>query len=132
MRRPIGIWIATAYLLAMLVPHVSSPASPLWSGGSPFAVTLSLGMPLLGIVLLMSLSRWAVLATAIMAGMQAAFYLVFAFDPASVVLLLGLGSPSHDVYVAPIENHLTPLVGLAATTAIALYSAWLWRRGVLR
>ena len=127
--RPIGVWIATAYLLGVLAFAIS-PGSPIWHG-SPTAI-LVLAAGLLSVLFLQLLSRLAVLTTAVVAALQAAFYVVHVLDPPSIIPLLGLGSPAHDVYVVPIQNHLVPLVYLAATVPVTLYAAWLWRAGVLR
>jgi hypothetical protein len=128
--RPIGVWIASTYLLGMLVLSASDSGAPIWHGSATAA--LMSAVVLLGVLLLLLLSRWAVLTTAVVAGMQAAFYLVFMVDPPSVIPLLGLGSPAHDIYVVPIRDHVTPLVYLAGTVTVPLYATWLWRAGVLR
>jgi hypothetical protein len=129
MGRPVGVWIATAYL-GVVALAAGNPWSPLWRG-SPF-ILLSLAAMLLSIALLWSLSRWAVLATAILAGMEVAFFLVMRLDPSWIGVLLGSGSPYHDTYVVVSHGGVARLVHLAALAAIPLYSAWLWRRGALR
>ena len=127
--RPVGVWIAAASLLGMLASAIA-PGSPIWHG-SPIAI-LVLAAGLISVILLLLLSRLAVLATAAVAAVQAAFYLVYVLDPPGVIPLLGLGSPIHDVYVVPIQNHIAPLMYLGATVAVTLYAVWLWRAGVLR
>ncbi|HEX5998237.1 MAG TPA: hypothetical protein VFZ16_02390 [Hyphomicrobiaceae bacterium] len=127
--RPIGIWIAMVYL-AVLALGASNPWSPLWSG-SPFIV-LSLAAMLLSMALLWSLSRWVVAATAVVAALQSAFFLIALLDPSWIVVLLGYRSPYHDTYVVVSHGGVAQLVHLAALAAIPLYSAWLWRRGALR
>jgi hypothetical protein len=129
MRRPIGIWIAAAYL-GVLALGLSHPGSALWLG-SPIVV-LSLAAAILSMVLLTSLNRWAVLATAILASAQAAFYLVWLVDPRRAASLLGLRSPYHDTYIIVIHSGFVPVAHLAVLAAISLYAVWLSRTGILR
>ncbi len=119
--RPIGVWIAMAYLLGLLALAV------FWALTAPIVpIAFSVLLLCLSVVLLSSLNRWAVLATAALAAMQVGSYLSANSSPVPEPL------GSANTIVVSIQYNLVPLVFLAATIAVALYTAWIWRRGVLK
>jgi hypothetical protein len=133
--RPIGVWIATAYLLvlqALVVLWLMN--APTW-GGSLFIVqALAAFLPLLSTILLLFLNRWAVLTIGALTAFQVASYVAYlGSNPSHEIerIIERMGSANTVVYVYSIQYNVAPLVLLAVTVAVLLYTAWLWRRGVL-
>lgn len=120
--RPIGVWIATAYLLALVVLAVIILTASISS--KSFFVVLALMALLSSVVLMLCLNRWAVLTTAVLAALQAGSYL--GANQSHAIELLG--SPN---IVYSIQCNFAPLMYLAGTFAVLLYTTWLWRMGVL-
>jgi hypothetical protein len=129
-RRPIGVWIAAAYLLALLallVIYLRMFVSFDSLSGSLVCMIVLLIVPS-AVILLLCLSPWAVLATAALAAILTGNYLSsLGFDASRVMAPVD----TSDTVVFLIEDNLAPLMFLAPTVAVALYTAWLWRRGVL-
>ena len=125
--RPIGVWIAVAYLLALVALAVVNLAASI-SGTLPF-VALALIVLLSSVGLLFSLSRWAVLPIAVQTALQVWGYLTHLVSDQSRAIepLLSAG-----IAVYAIQYNLAPLVYLAGSLAVFLYTAWLWRAGILR
>ena len=71
MGRPIGVWIATVYLLVLLTLAAFWTLSLSIRGGSLFVL-----LTLLSAILLPLLNRWAVAATAALAVGQGGSYLI--------------------------------------------------------
>ena len=125
MGRPIGVWIATAYLFAQfalitlyLYLFVSIEGGTILSLLKCAAAVLTM---LLGVILLLALSRWAVLTIGLLAALQATSLLEYLTADSSTFI---------DTQGS--DTILVPLVISAATITVFLYSAWLWRGGVLR
>ncbi len=132
MGRPIGVWIALAYLLGLLVLS----AIYLWAAIEAGRVHLILqctaaALALLpGVVLLVAQSRWAILAIGLLTAWQALSFVEAYLPPHGTTFINPHGSDTV-VYVVAITYIWGPLLLLGATTAVLLYSAWLWHRGVL-
>jgi hypothetical protein len=126
MGRPIGVWIATAYLVVLLALAVFWNLDTPMSTRSVFVLLIPMTLLLLNVILLPSLSRWAMPATAGVAATQGSSYLFAILSP----VLEPIAPPNSVVF--SIQYNFAPLIFLAATVAVALYTAWLWRTGVLR
>jgi|SRR5262245_943182 len=142
MARPVGVWIAIGYLALLLalaivvligpLPLASailtvpfrSPTGILVTGG--FVLTIAVFLAA-SIVLLWLLRRWAVPTTGVLAGMVATgFYL-----SAGPTVLARLSVHTYAFVDAVGFNFIAPFY-LAGTAAVFVYTAWLWRAGVLR
>ncbi|HEY7551272.1 MAG TPA: hypothetical protein VH913_17370 [Hyphomicrobiaceae bacterium] len=121
MGRPIGVWIATAYLLVLLALAVFWTLSLSMRSGSLFVL-----LSLLSAILLPLLNRWAVLATAALAVGQGGSYLM------TVLSRVPVPRDTASTVTFSVQYNFAPLVFLAATVAVALYTVWLWRAGALR
>jgi hypothetical protein len=126
MGRPIGVWIATAYLLVLLAVAVFWNLDAPMGSGRVFVVLMSVTLLLLSMTLLPSLSRWAMPATVGVAATQGGSYLLAILSPVTEPIA------SPNTVVLSIQFNLVPPIFLTATIAVALYTAWLWRTGVLR
>ena len=122
MRRPIGVWIATVYLLVLLTLAVFWTLSLSIRSGALFVV-----LALASAILLLLLNRRAVAATAALAVGQAGSYLITVLSHVPVPV-----GTANTVTFSIQYNFAAPLAFLAATVAVALYATWLWRTGTLR
>lgn len=131
MRWLIGVWIVTAYLLVLLALGVLYLATAIEGGSVRSIVVLVVGvlLALLSTIFLLAGSHWAVLAIGALAVMQASSYLVY-FATTGTSFMQVRGSDTV-VHVFSFTYVLGPLVLMGATGAALLYTAWLWRRGVL-
>jgi hypothetical protein len=122
--RPVGVWIAVAYLLALsVVAVVVTLGTPSWGRVVLLAVIL---LPAIGLLLI--LSRWTILPLGALAMLQVSDYTAYLmFDTSRAI-----SRPLSDVAVYAIHYNITPLVYLAGTLAVLLYTAWPWRAGILR
>jgi hypothetical protein len=77
-------------------------------------------------ILLLLLNRRAVVATAALAVGQAGSYLITVLSHVPVPV------GTANTVTFSIQYNFAPLAFLAATVAVALYAAWLWRTGALR
>ena len=133
MGRPVGIWIASAYLLAFGLLVLSLLYLVVQSGGGIGFILcgLLLGsatvvVALSGAILLLAQRRWAVPPIGLLAMWQA--WIAYLSAQASAFVDQEGSTPAVD---AGAISYL-PLVLLSATIGALLYSGWLWQRGVLR
>jgi hypothetical protein len=141
MAKPVGVWIALVYLVLLLalagivlivpLPLASAILTvPIQTGNRVLAVLAfvpTIAAFVLGsIVLLWLLRRWAVVTTGVVAALTAVgFYL--SGVPTEVTALHAAAN-----FVAnSFGFNLLALIYLAGTAAVFVYTAWLWRRGVL-
>jgi hypothetical protein len=141
MARPIGVWIALVYLVLLLalagivliapLPLASAILTvPIQTGYRVLAVVAfvpTIAAFLLGsIVLLWLLRRWAVLTTGVVAALTAAGFYLSSF-PTEVTALHAAAYFIVDTF----GFNFVALIYLTGTAAVFVYTAWLWRRGVL-
>jgi hypothetical protein len=131
MRRPIGVWIVTAYLLVLLAPGVLYLVAAVERGSAQFIVAsmAAVLVVLSSAIFLLASSRWAALAIGVLAVMEAASYL--AYLGTSGTHFIQVRGSDTVVHVVSFAYILGPLVFMGATGGALLYTAWLWRRGVL-
>jgi hypothetical protein len=126
--RPIGVWIATIYLMLVLALAVLYLAAAIQSGNgrAVFTQTTAVLIVLSSAISLFVLSRWTALATGLLAAFQVGSYLAYlGADTAQLDELGGFGTVVH---LISISHNLTPLVFLAGTLATFLYALWLLAR----
>jgi hypothetical protein len=142
MARPVGVWIAQAYLVLLLALAVVVLVAPLPLASailtvpfrSPtgvlvvksFVLTIAVFLAA-STVLLWRLKRWAVATTGVVAALTATgFYL--SAGPTVVTPL----SVYAYAFVDPLGVNVIAPFYLLGTVAVFVYTAWLWRRGALK
>jgi hypothetical protein len=132
--RRLGIWIVMAYLLALFALFaIAIYLAVFVLGGSLYPIlcyTTWLLIVLSAAILLLLRSRWAMLAVGLLAVLQTVSLLVYVgTDP---VPFIDSSDTDAVVTMLPLTYIWTPLALLGTTGAALLYTAWLWRSGVLR
>lgn len=121
-----------AFLLVLLTLAAAYLSAAI-AGGSVYLIlgqTTALLTVLSSVILLLFLSRWAVLTIGLLAVLQASSYL--AYVGAQTPTFVNPSGSDTVVYAVSVTHMFGPLVLMGATGAALLYAAWLWRSGVLR
>ena len=117
--RPIGVWLVIAYIATLLI--LFGAAGAVLRGNVLIVVVVAAAI--LSGALLLSLSRWAVLTTAIWVAISVWFHF---FQP--IPELPNLSKTT----VYEIRSNIHQFAGLAMAVVIFIYTIRLWYTGVLK
>lgn len=130
--RPIGVWLATAYLFVLFALGVLYLVAAIDVGDVRFILQSAVGVliALASVVLLAFRSRWVVPVIGVLAALQATPHLAYlATDGATFVAVRGSDAVMRAYLIA---YNFGPLLILITTLSVLLYAGWLWHTGILK